>query len=677
VDDKKQNPGDASLRDDAASGSQLDDSRPGRTRSGKRRSRPIAAAALGLLAAVVLVSGVGFLAWQRRASRLPTPDFGSLPENSPTGYSEISGAVSPAKIGGFSNSTEDGKPLHLDSSIVWLGSSGSEGPEDGIALVLEEGGAKALLPCTDSTLVFVISVGDIDRLRGEKRAYLNLFADWNRDGRFGGADECAKEWAIENYPVDLASAKAGDRLFVPVHLKTGEQTLQYWQRAVVTAGEPADIAHSAPYRAGESEDTFVDAISSQKRPGSCSSSPVVALKKGFSGPLVLAAFPPEAAARPIAVVGDSGGASLDLSHRRIGGDKLAVQIDTNSPDLQVGSYGDVVFGEPGSAPRSSKASAPQAKDPGGGSCRFVIVPPDIEQAPEEMAGDDIPQQRQGTATLTFAVPSSRVAVCGDSWSQASDRAYVPVHYFESAEPTLAPTRAIVSVRLNAEGSTTPTLSAENLTASPVSSAQGRGEGRYLILGVPSSDHKPAQDVEVIVEVSLTRSATPNSTDTAAVSTWRCIGVFVAEIGPAGPGFPANAGAAGAAVPDESTDRAAPGSSAEPYPAQRPPNRIAGDYDVAFSKKSDSCGKFELRWTEHIRIRQYGERIEVQRDLGNLSQGTVSTTGSFRATGSGNAKDGSSYIESYTGKTTEAGFLASYDVQLGDCRASFDLEATRR
>src|SRR3990167_6521325 len=55
--------------------------------------------------------------------------------------------------------------------------------------------------CSQSTAYFFVQVEDAGKISGN--AYLNLYADWNKDGRWNGGDECASEWAVANFTVDL------------------------------------------------------------------------------------------------------------------------------------------------------------------------------------------------------------------------------------------------------------------------------------------------------------------------------------------------------------------------------------------------------------------------------------------------------------------------------------------
>ena len=56
--------------------------------------------------------------------------------------------------------------------------------------------------CKQSTAYFFVRLKDPGKTTGT--AYLNLYADWNKDGRWNGSDECATEWAVQNSPIDLA-----------------------------------------------------------------------------------------------------------------------------------------------------------------------------------------------------------------------------------------------------------------------------------------------------------------------------------------------------------------------------------------------------------------------------------------------------------------------------------------
>src|SRR3972149_12244362 len=48
--------------------------------------------------------------------------------------------------------------------------------------------------CKQSTAYFLVRVKNPGKMKGV--AYLNLYADWNKDNRWSGRDECAQEWVV-------------------------------------------------------------------------------------------------------------------------------------------------------------------------------------------------------------------------------------------------------------------------------------------------------------------------------------------------------------------------------------------------------------------------------------------------------------------------------------------------
>lgn len=737
----------------------------------KHLGRPLAI----VLTVVLGVAGVAAVRQALSTRGRAAPGYGSAPSGTDSGYTPISATAPPAATGRFVNSAGDGGPQHTDTSLVFLGTS-SEGAADGLFQPTSEaGGPKPPLPCEEASVVALVTVGPNAKRNPAGKAYLNVFADWNRDGTFGGEDGCAEEWVVKDIPVSLEETRPTGSISVPLRFRTGEQTLQYWRRTIVSLeelGSRQDIpgVPRHPLVGGETEDVLVDWLSENGKPPPCDHADGVFLVAERAN-TVLASAPsgvPIWARLGLSNGGDSAGdtqmAASDLS---FGPGPFPAAVSEDVAVLEVSpsrvtrpTLGSIELWS-GSDPNSDPSPLAPIR------CRALIVPDDfIEKTapdplspadPADAAGpgsgnsvpgsppDSLPDTSPGSAgpasrTLSNGMPGgtargmsnegskiaikvapARVPYCVDGWAVAGRSAEVPLHLFPAAEPTIAETSLVLSWSAFSGSPAWASGSPERSGQEPAIEASGTARqssapgiedaSRATSFGeamaeVTSSQHPGTAPADASVRwvssasgrsgrqiVSL-RSAAGGRVDldlyqsppdggsvvgTVELAKHGCSARFVAL--PPTQQRGANGSPSGANTPDGTSTETIPqgaegGSSAGPSPGS-PRDAIAGDYDVTFAKKSDSCGSFELRWVEHIRVRQYGSRIEVQRDIGHLSQGSVSESGNFRATGSGNAKDGSSYIESYSGTTTQAGFVASYELQRGDCKASFDLEAHKR
>ena len=112
-----------------------------------------------------------------------------------------------------------------------------------------------------SVLVTLPTAGLPDR----GTAYLNLFYDWNRNGRWQGIDRrCrrpAPERAVQNRPIDL-SAQAGREELYRVRFRTGRFVGPMWARAILTVDKLwEDPKGRGVFERGEVEDSLVAPLS--------------------------------------------------------------------------------------------------------------------------------------------------------------------------------------------------------------------------------------------------------------------------------------------------------------------------------------------------------------------------------------------------------------------------------
>ena len=176
-------------------------------------------------------------------------DFGDAPNGAPSDY--VNGALT----GRFPNSPANGGPEHEMGSPFWLGDNvtgeavpvlGADAADDGV-LGLE------VAACEASTLYLMVNLGGLPETERSAPLFVNLFADWNRDGFWEGADSCADEWTLQNYPLDLSAWDPTTPLILEApQFIAGEQIDEFWYRVTLTATEIQDPATTFP--SGETED---------------------------------------------------------------------------------------------------------------------------------------------------------------------------------------------------------------------------------------------------------------------------------------------------------------------------------------------------------------------------------------------------------------------------------------
>jgi hypothetical protein len=200
------------------------------------------------VASLVVMSTLAAAAGSERA------DYGDAPDGRPTGYGPRGGFPSLAKSDGARAATTSyahlGKDVtrELDSLQV-----DQDRRDDGVFV--------RLVPCQASealVLVTLPSAGQPARGTG----FLNLFIDWNRDGRWAGADErCGgkppPEWAVRNSPVNL-TRQAGREQLYGVRFRAGLLVGPVWARAVLSVDERLrDENGRGGFARGEVEDSLI------------------------------------------------------------------------------------------------------------------------------------------------------------------------------------------------------------------------------------------------------------------------------------------------------------------------------------------------------------------------------------------------------------------------------------
>ena len=171
------------------------------------------------------------------------PEFGDAPDGRMTGY------LQGARVGGFPSLSANGGAHAIETRTAHLGTSVDREPDSHQVNrdAYDDGVTVALSPFGASTAIF-----EVERApTATGVAYLNLFFDWNRNGRWGDANE----WVVQNQPITLGLLPPRSRhtTFFRAHsLRDG-----VWYRAILTVNEQWKNASAAgSFAAGEVEDYF-------------------------------------------------------------------------------------------------------------------------------------------------------------------------------------------------------------------------------------------------------------------------------------------------------------------------------------------------------------------------------------------------------------------------------------
>jgi hypothetical protein len=106
-------------------------------------------------------------------------------------------------------------------------------------------------PCKQSTAYFFVRIKNPSKMTGI--AYLNLYADWNKDGRWSGSDECAPEWVVQDFPIDLAKQTNEIAVYAP-QFTAGKKVEEIWYRGAVTLDQRMNETATGEFASGEVED---------------------------------------------------------------------------------------------------------------------------------------------------------------------------------------------------------------------------------------------------------------------------------------------------------------------------------------------------------------------------------------------------------------------------------------
>lgn len=175
-------------------------------------------------------------------------DFGDAPDGGPTHY--LFGVTT----GLFPSLLASNGAWAEDTTTVWLGKQvdTEDDSEQGDADKYDDGVVVDLRPCAISYVAVVVHIPDPGTTTGT--GYLNLFFDWDKNGRWGGSDDCASEWALENFPIDLAQQQTETKIY-GLQLPAGELAEDIWYRATISLDQPLSAEDgSGAIASGEVED---------------------------------------------------------------------------------------------------------------------------------------------------------------------------------------------------------------------------------------------------------------------------------------------------------------------------------------------------------------------------------------------------------------------------------------
>lgn len=183
---------------------------------------------------------------------LAAGDFGDAPDKRATGYR------AGAPIGRFPSLLASNGARSADIATAWLGPRVDT--EGDARLVnrdrFDDGVAVRLKACRKSTAFVHVNVPPAGS-RGT--VFVNLLFDWNGDGTWGGLDRCAPEWAVRNFPIDLA-AQGGAAKVYAISFPGGARNDELWYRTILSVEERlTEETGEGAFARGEVEDYFIGA----------------------------------------------------------------------------------------------------------------------------------------------------------------------------------------------------------------------------------------------------------------------------------------------------------------------------------------------------------------------------------------------------------------------------------
>lgn len=180
-------------------------------------------------------------------------DYGDAPDGRPTGYGPQGEFPSLLKSDGARARTTSyahlGKDVTRELNSLQVD---QDRRDDGVFV--------RLVPCQESEALVLVTLPTAGQpARGT--GFLNIFFDWNRDGRWEGADRrCGgsppREWIVRNAPVNLSNQGGREQLY-RVRFRAGSFVGSMWTRTVLSVDEQLrDETGRGAVARGEVEDSI-------------------------------------------------------------------------------------------------------------------------------------------------------------------------------------------------------------------------------------------------------------------------------------------------------------------------------------------------------------------------------------------------------------------------------------
>lgn len=199
----------------------------------------------------LFLSGTYLFAQARKSTEVKY-DFGDAPD---TGYFTYYGSNG-TNLGSFPSKLASFGARAVETNDVWLGNDANK--ESDAKLIngdsYDDGVDADLKSCKTSKAKVLVSVKNPGETAGT--AYLNIYFDWNKDGVWSGADECADEWAVRNFPIDLSAQDNAIEVYIP-EFTAGSNVKNIWYRAIITKNERLTYLNQngqGEFASGEVED---------------------------------------------------------------------------------------------------------------------------------------------------------------------------------------------------------------------------------------------------------------------------------------------------------------------------------------------------------------------------------------------------------------------------------------
>lgn len=170
-----------------------------------------------------------------------------------TAYLAVSPAFAADVIGKFPSLLGSDGARAVDTDIVWLGAErDKEANSEQVDADSDDGVVPKFNSCSASKVNFIVHLKKPGKTEGV--AYLNLWADWDKDGDWLGSDKCASEWAVQNYEIDLSKQSEEMMIYAPEFV-AGENVQDIWYRAAISYNEKLIRSDGGgEFSAGEVED---------------------------------------------------------------------------------------------------------------------------------------------------------------------------------------------------------------------------------------------------------------------------------------------------------------------------------------------------------------------------------------------------------------------------------------